>query len=875
MVAVFSMTREWILFKITNIDSRTLIFALLSALAGGALIVASEATYAENKEFQWRCDSDPEGDWRCYKSERPKAVIKARRPAWLSFGLKTATNPEQPRVAAAHNLDWVEEEDMTAQQRANLDPYCCGAYIEPTRDYPDAQRTPEEAPLRVNALSTETQSDSLAVLEGDVHISQGYRQVRSDSAKVDQSNRQVSLSGNVHFREPNMLLIGDNATVDLDSKEVTLDNTTYVLHQAAVRGTAKTLLRETSGKILIEDASYTGCQPTDDFWQLKTSEIELDQQSGFATVKNARLHIKDVPVFYLPYAKFPITTRRSSGLLFPTISINKENGIDYTQPIYWNIAPNYDATFSPRYIEERGVALETVFRHLSSWSMTEVTAGYLGNDKGGNDPSDKDPITGLYPHENEDRYQASIQHEGGGDSSWATFLDFNHVSDVDYFRDIGQMLPDDNSRTHLNRQASLSYTTPNWNLALQTRDFQSITEGLTDQYALLPKISINGNYRFFNSLVIALKHEHAVFDHDNSDFTTGSRDRVDYHISWDQQWDWGFLKPNLGFKHISYDLDKSPTDNLISAEQTPSVSASTFSLDSGIFLQRDHPLFTSFQQTFEPRLYYLKTESKEQFSLPDFDTREITPSYDLLFRESRFHGGDRIADDHRLSIGLSTSYINKRTGQERLRARLAQAFYLDDRQVSISAEPSVEELAQLNRDQSHLAFDLSGRISKNWRLTSEIIYDNHDKHLEKGGLSLRYNDSHNNLFNFAYRFTKRPSRIVENIIAEQDIEQTDISFFVPLGSNFNWVGRWNHDITNKRELELFAGFEYNNCCWRASLVLRRWLERKDELLFPERDLAPKNGVFLQIQLKGLAGTGGRVDKILQKGIQGYEPLANF
>ena len=206
---------------------------------------------------------------------------------------------------------------------------------------------------------------------------------------------------------------------------------------------------------------------------------------------------------------------------------------------------------------------------------------------------------------------------------------------------------------------------------------------------------------------------------------------------------------------------------------------------------------------------------------------------------------------------------------------MAQAFYLDDRQVTIYAEPDAEELARLSRDQSHLAFDLSGHISKNWRLTSEIIYDNHDKHLEKGGRSLRYNDSQNNLFNFAYRFTKRPSRIVENIIAEQDIEQTDISFFVPLGSNFNWVGRWNHDITNKRELELFAGFEYNNCCWRASLVLRRWLERKDELLFPERDLAPKNGVFLQIQLKGLAGTGGRVDKILQKGIQGYEPLANF
>jgi LPS-assembly protein len=874
------MTREWNLFKLTHIicyrhllTTNSFIPCTLVLL----LLVAGTLAHADDREYQWSCDSSPEGDWRCYKSERPVAVLKARRPAWLLFGLKTAINPEQPRVAAANNLDWVDKQDMTPQQRAAiaLEPYCCGAYIEPARDYPDAQRNPEQAPLRVNALSTEAPSDSVALLEGDVHISQGYRQVRSDSAKVDQSNRQVSLAGNVRFREPDMLLMGDSARLNLDSKEVAVDNATYVLHQASVRGTAKTLLRLTDGTILIEDASYTGCQPDDDSWRLKTSEIELDQQSGFATVKNARLHIKDVPVFYFPYAKFPINDRRSSGLLFPAISINKENGLDYTQPIYWNIATNYDATFSPRYIEERGTAMEAIFRHLSSWSTSEISTGYLGNDKGGKDESDKDPISGLYPHQGEDRYWASIQHQGATDGSWTTFLDFNHVSDVDYFRDLGQMLPDENSRTHLNRQAFVSYSTANWDISLLTQDFQSITLGLTDQYTLLPKVSIDGHYRLLGSIEVNLKHEHAVFDHDIPDFTTGSRSRLDYQIGWDQQWNWGFFKPNIGFKYVSYDLDYSNTDSLPTTGRTPSVSASTISIDSGIFLHRDHPLFTNLRQTFEPRLYYLKTESKEQSFLPDFDTREIRPSYDLLFRDSRFYGGDRISDDHRISIGLTTSFVDKRNGRERLRARLAQAIYLDNRQVTISAQPDAAELARLSRDQSHLAFDLSGHISKNWRLSSEIIYDNHDNHVEKGGLSLRYNDNQNNLFNFAYRYTQRPPRLVEDLTLEQDIEQVDVSFFVPLGGNFNWVGRWNHDITHNRELEAFAGVEYNNCCWRASLVARRWLERSDELLFPERDLAPKNGVFLQIQLKGLAGTGGRVDKILQKGIQGYEPLENF
>ena len=62
---------------------------------------------------------------------------------------------------------------------------------------------------------------------------------------------------------------------------------------------------------------------------------------------------------------------------------------------------------------------------------------------------------------------------------------------------------------------------------------------------------------------------------------------------------------------------------------------------------------------------------------------------------------------------------------------MAQAIYLDDRQVTLSSEPSIEDLAKLSRDQSHLAFDLSGKVSKSWRFNSGIIYDNHDNHLEK------------------------------------------------------------------------------------------------------------------------------------------------
>jgi LPS-assembly protein len=176
---------------------------------------------------------------------------------------------------------------------------------------------------------------------------------------------------------------------------------------------------------------------------------------------------------------------------------------------------------------------------------------------------------------------------------------------------------------------------------------------------------------------------------------------------------------------------------------------------------------------------------------------------------------------------------------------------------------------------SPIAMELAARVSNSWRITSNLIYDNLDNEINKGSLGARYNDNENRLFNFTYRYNRRRARVFDNTDIDQDIDQVDLSAFVPTGNNFNLVGRWNYDFTNKRELETFAGFEYNNCCWRASLVFRRWLDREDEILLPEMDLKTNRGIFFQIQFKGLAGVSSRVDTMLKNGIYGYEPLENF
>ena len=784
----------------------------------------------------------------------------------------SVTNPNEPRVAAVRNLDWVEADQMNKEQLQTVASNCCGAYIEPQRTYPDADMDPEQASLLVNANSTETLADNVALLDGDVQISQGYRQIRSNSARIDQTNRTVVLEGNVQFREPGLLLLGNNAEIDIDSKEVQIEDATYVLHEASVRGKAENLQRTKDGVITITDATYSTCEPGDTTWLMATSEIAIDQASGFATVKNAQLKVKDIPVFYFPWIKFPVNDQRSSGLLFPTLHVGSSNGLDYAQPIYWNLAENYDATITPRLVQERGLGLELQFRHLSSLTKTEISGAFLGDDKGGKDENDIDINTGLPEHLGEDRYLMGLKHLGGIGKSWSTFLDINRVSDNDYLGDLGNMSQESNSLINLRRVAGATYKTKHWDYLVEARDNQIIVDGLEEQYSVLPKIDINGYYRFDNSLVVDLNNQSALFDHDNRDFVTGVRNRLDYGISWDKRWTWGYFRPQLRVKHLSYDLD---SDGAPLANQSPSVTVPVTSLDSSIFFERDTSWLKDYTQTFEPRFYYVKAAFKDQSDFPDFDTREFTPSYDRLFRDERFNGGDRISDEERLTIAFTTRFIDKKSGQERFTASIAQSINYIDRQITLSANPSEQELAELSRRQSPLALKLSGRMNDKWRFTSDIIYDTHDNELAKSSISLRYNDRQNRLFNATYRSTQRDPRLFDGVSLAQDIRQADISGFVPLAGNFNLVGRWNHDFTNSRALDIFAGFEYNSCCWRASLVARRWLDRRDEVLRPEEDLTASNGIFFQIQFKGLAGSGGRVDSMLNNGIYGYGSEENL
>lgn len=861
--------------------------------------------YAADSHYEWNCRPTANGQgWDCQEQAAPGPAYK--RPAHASRNMRAtgagaAAAANKPRNLPAAKVDWIDESLLTDAQRSTIVNSCCnGQYIEPVRTDADANLDPEKAAMRASADNSEWIQETTAVLKGDVKLTQGYRQLEADQATIDQDANTALLEGNIRLREPGVLVTGSSADLNMATNEATIENASYLVHEAGLRGDSSSISLQADKSLILEDGTFTRCEPDSNTWYLRGSELKIDPNSGEGTGKHVRLNIKGVPVFYTPYIRFPVTNERQSGFLFPSISSSNNGGFDVAVPYYLNLAPNYDMTLTPRYIADRGEMLEVEARHLSAGFDTVISAAYLASDDGGDDQNKQDLIDSgditeqeAYPYTGQDRWLFGVDQVGGLDARWFSRIDYTSVSDIDYFRDLDNASLQVNSATHLKKSGTLGYRSENWLYQIKAEEHQTLSTSASDQYKQLPRINIDGDYRLGDNWLLNLDHEYVSFDHrekDSIEVLTGDRARLDYGLTWDQQWLWGFVKPSAMVKSLHYQLDDDYLKD--DANDSPSFTAAQASIDSGLFFEREGALVGNrYLQTFEPRLFYFYSEKKNQDELidvtvgnqdVDFDTSELTFSYNQLFRDTRFSGGDRIDDDNRLSVGLTSRFIDPNSGIERLSASLGQIFYFDDRAIDLTLKEEDALASEENqRDDSEFAAQLSAQVGDYWRLRSDVIWDASDNDkVRRGSASLRYQDDDYRLFNLGYRYTRKaPLSSDPNDLDDdgdftdeiaQTIEQGDVSFSLPLFGNWSTVGRANYDFTHKRELETLFGVEYNDCCYRLRVVARKWLDNSLIDSVASLDLEEDKGIFFEFQLKGLGSIGSKVSNVLNDGIYGYE-----
>ncbi|WGL15842.1 LPS assembly protein LptD [Microbulbifer bruguierae] len=844
---------------------------------------------------------------------RPRSLafgLLAVQQLWLAASANADTAPQvevQPQSNPYLYLDWFPKSEMDPDSRSELAPVCGGAFIEPPRDYPNADLLPEDAPLRATADSSNWLEDGTAQLRGNVHITQGYRQLFADQVDVNREENTAYLSGAIEMREPSLLVRGKAAEVHTDSKAAAIEDATYVVHDEYVHGSARFASREASGELILTEGNYTRCEPDDVFWRMTGGEITIDNVERQGTARNVRLEIADVPVFYFPYLRFPVGSDRMSGFLFPSLSTDDENGLDIAIPYYWNIAPQLDATIVPRYIQYRGTGLEVETRYLSRNFNTEVRVAGLPNDKGGDDDdarrliNDGFPEDLVLPAKGEDRWFLNLDQQGGNGGLWRTRIDYTKVSDADYFRDLDntnvQAPQNVNSRalTSLNQSVEASLTSEHWHASVRAQEYQQLAKDRFDTYSQLPRLNLDGNYKW-GDWQLLMEHEVTSFDHqdtqtirfigdvdDPSSVTTSTRNfvnanraHVDYRFGWDKQWLWGFFNPEISGIYLGYDL----ADTFLADANldSPEAAAGQLSIDSGLFFERSGNFFShEYVQTLEPRLFLLASTEADQTDFLNvstsnrdggndllYDTSLFTFSYDQLFRDSRFNGHDRIDDADRAALGITTRFVDPSSGRDLFAASAGQIFYSQSSRIEL--RDFLEDVPR-----SEFAARLESRPTDTLRISSEVIYHDTDHTINRGNIMLRYLDDDFRLFNVGYRYLRKLEVYDENDnLIRGPVRQADISAAWPINTRLSILARANYDFTFDRELEYLAGLEYDTCCYRTRVLWRRQLDNDLADVVAPEELEFDEGIYIELQLKGLAGLGGSVTRMLSQGIANFD-----
>jgi LPS-assembly protein len=743
----------------------------------------------------------------------------------------------------------------------------------------------------LSARKVEASDSNHYRMQGDVRLQKLDQLVQSDFLDYATDTTAYTASGHVRMQDRSILMSADHAHGTGTPSTTFLDNVRYQMLGSRGNGTAASANMTDPDHGTMTDGTYSTCDPDDRRWYLHGSKLEMDKVANEGYAHDVTLYYGDVPFFWFPYLSFPLSNDRESGFLFPHVGYSSHRGLVLGAPYYLNLAPNYDATLDPRISTERGAMLNGQFRYLDATDKAQIDFNYVPHDNQVDNELAKfaaaPPLpSNLYGPQSpldltHQRYALRIQDASAFSTNWSAAVDINRVSDKQYFQDYGDSLT--TSATSLLGSSAYLNGRGEWWTASFGADSAQITQAnLSDAfepYQRLPRATFQGEHPLAGGLVWGINSEYVNFQKSSYDIaatTPGTFRRVDAlegqrldaypYLAWPIETAGYFIRPELGLRYTGYALGK--VDGYAATNpgapqflnHSPSRSVPIFDLDAGLIFDRNANYFGGdFTQTLEPRLYYLRVPYRDQADLPLFDTQ--LPSFDFpsLFRSNNFVGADRQSNANNLTLAVTTRLIDNASGDQLLSASLGQIHYFDPQRVQLPGYPEVDYSG------SDYVAEVDLRLNDRWELKWDQQYNPNSQVLDPQTQSLIDNLHHTDLssigiehrfgtdgiVNFSYRFRRGL------------LEQVDTTALLPLNERWSLVGRYYYSLMDKRLLESFAGVEYDSCCVALRVVARRYINAIGQV-------HASNGLYFELEFKGLGNTGTRTGDFLRRAILGYE-----
>lgn len=510
--------------------------------------------------------------------------------------------------------------------------------------------------------------------------------IGADEIFFDQENNVIRGEGNSRILSRGLQIDADSVTFQIDQDHLTARDLDFSLYEhdeddssiwyMRARGQAKRF--ETQQDILhLEDIDFTLCPEGNDDVVMSSSEVTLDPDSRQGVARNPKIRFKNIPVLQLPYLRFPIGNDRLSGFLYPKFDASEKRGTSIEIPYYFNLAPNRDATLTTTYHSKRGAQLYTEYRYLGQYSDLMLLGEYM--------PRDERYIN------RDRRYAGELTgklHDGG---SLYSSIDIGWVSDdkylYDYEGDFSVRDPD-----FLEQNVSLSYANYGMVVSVGVNKFlnsQPDYPSEEEPYNREPWISVDHVFPVARNSAIATN---IVSDKFRKKGKPDAR-RVHGQTVLSTRIAGSYFETNLqvGGEILKYQLDQPDMD----MDQTARMDVeSTFaSLEGKLFFERYSDNGSGDRWTLIPRLKLLTSKDVDQSNLPDFDTTLMKlDTYERLFHDGPYIGGDRVRDADQISVGISAHYDNLTNSSLSGSVGIGRVFYPGGHTLSVPASSSGDEV---------------------------------------------------------------------------------------------------------------------------------------------------------------------------------------
>lgn len=682
---------------------------------------------------------------------------------------------------------------------------------------------------------------------GNVRVRSRGQLFSADWLRFDHTLNEITAIGNVHFEQGGYVVDGLRLRYDLDSERGVIENARFALNPRATanlpiagsftpafegRGAAERIIFDGPGVFRAREANFTTCEPGRDGWNFRARDLEIYQEKGVGVARGATLELEGKSLLYLPYVSFPLHQERKSGFLAPHGGSTSTSGLEFSIPYFWNLAPNYDLTLTPRVMSRRGLQVRSELRYLMPDYRGQAFVEMLPDDR----------VAERTRHLYALRHTHNVWHD------WIGTLDLNKVSDSKYFTDLSTRVAL-TSQTFLSRQGALTRS-GSWgdnglySLTGLVQGWQTLQTDpqvpLTAPYSRRPQLSLYAQRSNVLRADFDLQASYVDFDHPT--LTRGRRLMAYPSLTYPLQTAGAYFTPKIGVHMTRYDIGGNNNANLPNSTRTLPVMTAA----GGLIFERDARLFgNAYSQTLEPKAYYVYIPFRNQSRVPNFESGVLDINFATIFSENQFSGHDRINDANQLTLGATSRLIDPKTGIEVLRGALAQRYYFRPQSVTV---PGVEPRSNQS-SRSDLLAALSGAITPTISVDLGWQYNTDTSQTQRSNIAMRYQPHQGKLLNLAYR---------QNVPSA--IRQFDVSAQWPIARNVSAVARWNYSVPDRRVLEGLAGLEYDGDCYVFRIVAHRVSTATN---------STNTAVFMELELNGIARVGSNSLNLLRRNVGGY------